>query len=266
MTTDAWAGIAAAVLLVLAVLVQFVTLPAIGHRLRWALVQSARLGAAVALGIGIGWQVLAGGGWSPAYPGQVALALALAALLVHLILQGRARQLLGGPILDLVTAGLAVCGALLSPGSLPAGLGLAATRYAQWVLFLIGTGAVLSSGSAALTLAVRSWPVWQHWTGHWPERSELHAFLHQTAALATVAWGAGLAAGVWWSWHTLGSLTSGDPSETWIAAAALLTAASQWTARLGRRSGRWVALLAIAAAALAVTGLLAAADLTQLWA
>ena len=81
------------------------------------------------------------------------------------------------------------------------------------------------------------------------------------AGLAAVALAAGLAVGTWWAWQATGSPGTGDPRVAWLAAAWLVALMAVWTCRLGERSGRWAAGLSVVAAVLAITGLLAVADL-----
>jgi hypothetical protein len=78
-----------------------------------------------------------------------------------------------------------------------------------------------------------------------------------------VVLGSGLTVGAWWTWKTAGTQISDDPRSGWMAITWLVTAMSVLAWRLRQRptrSGQWAAVLAILAAATAIFGLVAVAN------
>jgi hypothetical protein len=120
---------------------------------------------------------------------------------------------------------------------------------------------MLLAGSVALDLAVEAiWPAAQGWTG----RAGVHRLLAEATLGASVALGGGLAISVWWSWYTIGSLSGGDPRQTWMGATWLVLSMSLLGWQSERRGVRTAAVLACLAAAMALFGLLAVPDLQRL--
>lgn len=210
------------------------------------------------------------GAWSAMSVRQVALDVAVAALAVYWALLACVRLGAARPAVDLPAIGLIVVALVVPPAGAP-GSTPALPLLIHWGLILIGVGALAVAAGTALLLALRSvlvrhGPGAASRQGHWPQRAVLHLYLYHAAALGTVALGAGLAIGLWWTWRTAGTLANGDPRQVWTVAAALLAAAGLWAARLGRQSGRWTALLAVASGGVALIGLLAGLDLYRLMA
>jgi hypothetical protein len=269
MATEMWA-VAAAVLLAVAAGGSAATL--VGRRRRWLLLSVAARGSGLlALATALYLAAAGRGGWSPLDLQQVALSLALATVLAHLLLSWAVGSASGSSIAGSSTAGSSTAGNPIADG-LAAALAVAAwlairpggetltclqravAYRAEWALFVSGGGGTLVAGSAALALAL-PWP----WV-----RAGASGLLRAGSALAVLALGAGIVAGVWWTWQATGSLGAGDIRESWIAVVWLLAAMSTvaWELEWGAR--RWAAGLALAAAGAALLGLLALPDLQRL--
>lgn len=261
MKPEIWAALAA-LLLAAASVARGLALFKVGGR--WALIAvGTRAVAALALVVALILAVATHGRWSPFALQQVALALALATLVVYLGLVWRFRIDAAAPIVDLVALLLILTGVLAGQ---PAGAQLACIQDAlsfriQWVLFLLGAGALAVAGSAGMMLALRAGLIRRAAHLRWPRWVDLHALLKQAIALALVALGGGLTVNVWSAWRTAGTLTGGDPRVGWIAIAWLIAIMSLLARRTGKRWGRWTASLAAAAAAVAILSLLAVTDL-----
>jgi len=260
MTPEIW-GIVAALSLAIASVARGLYLFKV--RGRWGLLTfCARAGAAMALTVAVILAAVTHGQWSPFDLEQVALGLALAALVVYLALAWRFRMDAAAPAVDLLTLVLILTGVLaIRPGGpflMCAQQGF--PFLVQWVLFLVGAGGAMVAGSAGATLilAGRGWPL------QWPRWADSYLLLRQATMLVVVFLGSGLTVSLWWAWQAEGTLTSGDPRETWIAITWLIAAMSLSAQHLQRRWGRWVAGLAVAAAAAAIVGLLAVIDLRRL--
>jgi hypothetical protein len=263
MTAEIWA-VAAALVLAMAAVARGLALFREG---KWwdRIATGARAAAALALAVALVLLAVAHGGWSPFDIGQTALCLALATLIVHLALQWRLKVDAAAPVVDLVALALALVGVLSAPsgGSLLTCSQRAAPFHVQWALFLLGAGGLIVAGSAGVMLALRT-ALTRHGRGlRWPLWIDLHAFLKQASALALVALGGGFTVSSWRAWQTVGSLTSGIPAEGWIVTASLIAAMSLLVRRVGKRWGRWAAGFAVLAAAVAILGVLAAADLSR---
>jgi hypothetical protein len=262
MPPETWVIAAAALLLVAAAIVEAAAVAArTGPRWLGLAVIAAAAGA---LAVAVVLMAVARPSWSPSDLRQSAITLAAAALLIYLLLAFRLDIGGAGLVVALVALGLILFGWLaVGPGGLDA-VPPAAAVQVQWFLFLVGGGGALVAGSAGLSLAVRACLIGRARGWAWPRRAGLHRSLFGSAALAAFALGAGLIVGVWWAWQATGLLVGGDPREVWMVAAWLVVTMSLWTGRLGERAGRWAAILAVVAAVLTTTGLLAAPDLIRI--
>jgi hypothetical protein len=261
MKPEIWAALAA-LLLVTASVAWGLVLFKVGGR--WDLIAiGTRAVAALALVVALILTVATLGRWSPFDLQQVALALALATLVVSLGLVWRFRIDVAAPIVDLVALLLILTGRLAGQF---AGAQLACVQDAlsfriQWVLFLLGSGALAVAGSAGLMLALRAGLIERAAHLRWPRWADLHALVKQATALALVALGGGLTVNIWSAWRTAGTLTGGDSRVGWIAIAWLIATMSLLPRRTGKRWGRWTASLVVVAAAVAIVSLLAVMDL-----
>lgn len=265
MPAEAWTLAVAALLLTAAAVVEVVALvagPAGAGRPRLAGLWLAAA-ATVALAVALALAVAARQVWSPFDLQQVAISLAAVTLIIYLALAAGLR--IGGAGLPV---GLAVLALILFAwlwarpgGSAPDAIHRGLAVQIQWACFIAGSGGTIVSGCAGLTLAVRSRLIGRGRELAWPHRTDLHRLLSIAAGLAAVALAAGLAVGTWWAWQATGSPGTGDPRVAWLVAAWLVVLMVVWSNRLGERWGRWAAGLSFLAAILAVTGLLAVADL-----
>jgi len=254
MATEMWA-VAAAALLAVAAGCSAATLAGKGRR--WLFLSVVARGSSIlALAAALYSAAAGGGGWSPLDLQQVALSLALATALAHLVLSWAGGSPAGSPISDVLAAALAVAAWLaIRPGgdSLTC-LQRALAYRAEWALFLLGAGGTLVAGSAALTPALpRLWA-----------RAGAWGLLTGGSFLAVVAIGAGIVSGVWWTWQATGTLEAGDIRESWMAVVWLLAAMSTAAWQLEKGARRWAAGLALAAAGAALLGLLALPDIQRL--
>ena len=225
----------------------------------------ARSLSAVSLVVALILAVAAGGKWSPFDLQQVTLALVLAMLIVHLALAWRLGLGDAGLAVDLLALVLLLAKILIiQPGAPLLDCAQRAVPFqVQWVLFLLGAGAILVAGCAALMLALRL-----ALSGQWPDldlasRSGFLDLLTQATFLALVALGSGLVVSAWWAWWAVGTLSSGDPREGWMAMAWLVAAMSLSAWQLEDRRGRWAAVWAVTASAIVLLGLLVVLDLQQ---
>lgn len=268
MAAEAWALAAAAMLLAAAAVVETAALlagPAGAGRWRLPGLGLAAA-AAAALAAALGLATAARQGWSPFDLQQTAISLAAATLAIHLALAVGLRAGGGGPAAVLAVLGLTLFAWLgVGPGGCaPDAIQRGAAIQVQWGCLIVGSGGAIVAGCAGLTLAARSRLIGRGRELGWPRRADLDHLSSAAAGLAAVWLTAGLAVGTWWAWRATGSPGTGDPRTAWLAAAWLAALAAVWSYRLGERSGRWTAALAVGAAALAVTGLLAVADLRLL--
>ena len=212
---------------------------------------------AIAANRGLGWQ--SPPAVQPLDAQQVLLGLALAMLLIRLGLAWRLQVNLASLVVSLLAlAGILVAGFSTKGSELPLACGQSAIPLQlQWVLFLIGAAGLAVAGSTALALALRAALAPRTPKLQWPRWIDLHALLKRASELALVALGAGLATGYWWLWGVQGASAHGQPGEDWIMVALLVTAMSYLTRRAGGRWGRWTAGLVMAAAVIAILGLLA---------
>ena len=277
MTLETWVALGAGVLLTAAGVAQGSVLLKVGPRpgRRDQLAAGARLGGAAILTVAVILAAIAHGEWSPSDPRQVALDLTLAALVIHLVLGWQLGVGSAGPVVDVVALILVVVGAIAvwPGGPLLTCAQRAVPFWAQWALFLLGSGGVIVAGSAGLMEMIQAWMARRGRHLRLPRQADTHTLLRQATSLALVALGSGLAVSVWWAWQTAGLLTDGDPRAGWIAATWLAAAMSElawWLDRRspvsdqGDRAGQWAAGLAIAAAVVAILGLLAVVDLRHL--
>jgi hypothetical protein len=210
----------------------------------------ARLGASVVLVVVLILSISVQGGWSPFDLRQVVLGLALATVCVHLGLLWRGGVDGAGPVVDLLVLILLLLEAFVIR---PVASVLACPEpmtavYVQWSLFLLGIGSAVVAGSASLLLVLRGLGVVRRLDLQLPTGADLYVFLRWATALALVAVGGGLAVSAWWAWRSVGSLTSGDPREVWMASVWLVIGMSLLSWELERRPGRWAAALALVAA------------------
>lgn len=275
MASEIWLALGAGVFLLVAGMAQGLDLFKSGpHRRRWGLVALvAELGAVVALAVALVMAALAHREWSPTDLRQVSLGLALATLAVHVgmviwlrLPEGRSRFGMAGLLVDLIALGLILFGTLtIRPGGPPL---LCAQRalpfYLQWILYWLGAGAVVASGSAGLALVLHQELERRRPDLGLPHRSHLCVLLAESTSLALVILGGGLVVGLWWAWRTVGGVTSGDPREGWMAVTWLAAAASFLAWRLEGQSWRWSAGLSMLAAVAVILGLLAVSDLVRL--
>ncbi len=261
MAAESWFSLGAGILLAVAAV--GCGLAWAGVRGRWGLVAAVARGAAgVALLVALALVALARGWWSPLDLRQVALGLAWATVVLHLALTWRLSAGDAGPFTDLIA--LALTGLALWPGgSVPTPAQRMVPFYVQWVLFLLGGGAVIVAGSAGLALALRAGLARRGLGLAGPSRAGLGVLLREAVSLALVTLGGGLVAGSWWAWRTVGRLASGDPREGWMAITWLIAALSLLSWRLEKHPGRWAAVLAMAAAAAALVGLLAIVEVRR---
>ena len=260
MTFETWAALGAGVLLAMAAIARVLALFRL--RARWdLLILGLRVGATTALAVALVLTVLSNGEWSPVAQRQVVLSLALATLIVHLALVWLCGIDGAGQIVDLVVLTLIIVGTMvIRPGRPPLTCAQCLPPYyVQWVLFLLGAGGVMVAGSSGLLLALRALLANRGWELQLAGRGSLYGFLQQATALALLILGAGLTMATWWAWQTLGRFASGDSREGWMAVTWLLAATSWLAWRLGKRAGRWAAVLAMMAAVVTIVGLLAAA-------
>ncbi len=269
---EIWATIGTGVLLAVAGVAQGLALFKIGPSPRgWGLVAAgARLGSALALTAALILAVVAHGEWSPSDLRQVTLGLALATLVIYLILAWRPGMGSASPVVDMVILALVLVDLIaVRPGGCPLTSAQRTVPFqVQWALFLLGSGGVVVAGSAGLMRVFQA-PL----TRRGGDLGDVHTVLRQSTSLALVALGSGIVVSIWWSWQTVGFLTSGDPRIGWIAITWLVAAMSELAWQLDRRlpvsdhkdhEGRWAAGLAIVAAAVAIFGLLALEDLLHL--
>jgi hypothetical protein len=216
----------------------------------WLLLSfAARVGSVLTLAMALYLAAASRGGWTPLDLRQVALSLALATAVAHVVLSWAAGSGAGSPVADVLAAAIAVVAA---PAILPGGESLTCLQRplpyrAEWVLFVLGAGAIQVAGAAALSSAL-------------PWRWALlgaRKLLQAGSFLALVAIGTGIVAGLWWTWQSTGTLQAGDIRESWMSVVWLLAAMSTTAWQLEKDAGRWAAALGIVAAGAALLGLLA---------
>ena len=224
----------------------------------------SRAAGLIALTVALALAVEAQGELSPFDLRQVALGLGLAASATGLILAWRHGVAGAGPVEDLVMMGLVLVAILTirAGGPSPDCVQQSLPFWLYWGLFILGAGGLLIAGCVSLDLALEAIrPREQRWAA----RAEAHRLLADAILGALVALGGGLAISIWWSWHTMGSLSSGDPRQTWMGATWVVGSMSLLAWQSERRGARTAAILAFLAAAMAVFGLLAIPDLQRLW-
>jgi len=265
MPSEAWALAVAALLLAAATVVEVAAVaadPAGAGRWRLSGLWLAAA-AAAALVVALALAVAARRAWSPFDLQQAAISLAAATLVIYLALAVGLKADGEGLPVSLVALALALFAWLgVRPGgAAPDAIHRGLAVQIQWACFVVGAGGTIVAGCAGLALAVRARLIGRGRELAWPRRADRHHLLNMAAGLAAVALAAGLAVGTWWAWQATGSPGTGDPRVAWLAAAWLVALMAVWTCRLGERSGRWAAGLSVVAAVLAITGLLAVADL-----
>jgi hypothetical protein len=221
-----------------------------------------RLAAAGLMAAALALWSMSQGGWTPLHAGHVALSLALTTLLVQLVLAWANRLIAGAPVIDFVTLLFALAGLFLSGNVAPplSCIQNAASLYLQWLLFVLGCGGVMVAGCTTLTVLLRRTLDGRSDPGL-PAVQTLHTVLRQALALAIVAIGGGLVAGMWWAWHALGALSGGIPGEPWLVGIWLVAGMSQLAWQLNRSSSRWALGLALVAGLMVPLGLLVSQDL-----
>jgi hypothetical protein len=194
---------------------------------------------------------------------QIAQAVALAALLLHLGLWAWHRFDGGGPGVDLAVVTLVAVGLGAGWSSGP-GLGCAQRilpAQIENVLFLGGAGAAIVMGATSLMLPFRSLAVRRKWDHQFPTRTELCGFMKGATAVALLVLAIGLVLGAWWAWRVLGRLVGDDLRWGWMAAAWLLALVGWLAWRLARRGAPVAVVLSLLAALVANVGVLAAEPL-----
>jgi len=227
---------------------------------------SARTAGAVALAVSLGLSVIAEGAWSPFDTRQMVLGMVLAMLAIHLILSWRFRAGNGGPVVDLLALVFVLLATFVVQPAAPPETCVhrAGAFQAQWLLYLLGGGAVLVAGAASLTLALRKGSGQHAREFRTPNQAALYNLLMEAIVWGLAALGGGLTVGAWWAWRALGGITTGDPREVWMAITWLVAAMSLLAWQLESRKGRWAAGLAVAATACMLFGLLFVIELRQL--
>lgn len=255
MATEMWAVAVAAILLAAAAGFGAAALARKGRP--WLpLSAAARGGSIVALAVALYLAAAGRGGWSPLDLWQVTVSLSLATVAAHLALSWALGAGAGAPIADAVAAVLAVVAWLaIRPGGEALGCLQRTLAYrVEWILFLAGSGGTLVASSAGLA-AVLPW----QWA-----RVGARRLLAGGGFLAVLAVGAGVVAGLWWTWQATGTLQPADSREGWMAVVWLLAAMSTTAWQLEKGAHRWAAGLALVAGASAILGLLALPDLQRL--
>lgn len=211
---------------------------------------AVRATSIVALTVALVARVVTLGHWSPYDQGLGLLGLALVMLLVHSLLAWLLKVEIPTPLVELTGLGLLLLGA----ARLPAGVPLLACPQTvvpfqiQWVLFLLGGGSLLAAGCTGLTVVLGRAADGFGWNLRLAASEDMVVLLVRAARLALVTLGSGLIVGLWWSWQTLGTQTSGDPRADWMAVTWLLTAMSLLAGQLERHMRRWVVGLVVLAA------------------
>jgi hypothetical protein len=234
---------------------------------KWGLLANIpRLGAIFVLVLALAWSSAAHSRSLPTFivihpldAQQIALALALTTLGIYLLLVWWLKTDAAALIVNLVTLALVVAGILASEtGALAMACEQRAVSFqGQWILFLAGDGGLVVAGSAGFALALRASLARRVSAVKWPYWFDLHVLLRGASAVALFALTAGLAVSLWWSWQTVGVLTSSDSRTGWAAATWLIAAIGMLARRKGGRWGRWTAALAMLGAVVAILGLLA---------
>lgn len=255
MAPEIWAAAAAAAA---AVAAASSGLALAGRSGPWRLVaMGARLGSIAALAAALLLTARICGRWSPFDLRQVALGLALATAAIHLVLAWIPGMAGGSPAVDATVAALLLFAVLIiRPGASWLTCQQQTVPYAaQWLLFILGAGATLIAGGAALTLATSRWG--------WAVTGQRRLLVRGTL-LAVLALGGGIVIGLWWARQSTGTLAAAEPRESWMGVVWLLAVMSLMAWQLDRQAERWAAGLALFAATAALFGLLALPDL-QNW-
>jgi hypothetical protein len=264
MTLETWVILGASALMAIAIVAQGLGWSRAPGRWDW-LTLIARLGAVAALAAGLALATIRQGAWTPFNLRLLTPSLAIGALIIHLALTWRYDTDGAGPAIDLTTLALSLLAAGVWAGeSLPTCPQRALPFPVQWGLTVVGAGGAVVAGSAGLMLLLRGFWARIGWDLPLPPREDVHAFLRQATMVTLVALGSGLTVGAWWTWTTEGTPTSDDPRSGWTAITWLVTAISVLAWRLRQRPtrlGQWAAVLAILAAATAIFGLVAVADI-----
>ena len=277
MGPETWASLGAGGLLIAASVAQGLALFKVrpGPRLWDLLAIGARLGGTVALAISLALATVAHGEWSPSDLRQVTLGLAVATLVAHLMLAWRLGTGNAGLVVDVtVIAFILIDATAIQAGGPRLSCAQRAVPYqVQWVLFLLGSGGAVAAGSAGLMRGLYAWLADRHSGLRLPPAVDVEALLKQATTLVLLFLGSGIVVSAWWAWQTVGSLADDDPRVAWVAIAWLLTVMSKLVWRRDKHplgggergnAGRWAAGLAGLAAAAAIFGLLAVADLRRL--
>jgi len=263
MTIEIWLALGAAAMLAAASIVRVWALRT-GSERQNLVAWGARLAAAAILFASLILASAPRGGWSAFDLQQVALGLALAVTVIHLALNWRPADRGGNPLADVMVLLILLITALaIQPGVPPADcIHHTSMIQAQWIIHLLGSSAIITAGCAGLMLALAAALAGRGWV--LPPRVNLHAQIKEPTAAGLILLGAGIVLNAGWSWRAMGSLTSGDPRETWMIVIWLLAAMSLQAWQLGGKAARWAAGLAIAATAAVLFALLALPDLSRL--
>lgn len=262
------AEISAAVAALFSCLAAIIQVPALSRPLGQQRMVALLLrgGSVLALAVALGLTMVGQGEVSPRDLRQVAFGLALATAAVHLALSLTLRQAGGGWLVDVLPAGLILLALIfVRPGAEPLRCDQRTLAFGvAWALYLFGSGAAVVAGGAGGmvllddALGRKDAPASPPPAGRW-------RFLVTALFLGTVILGGGLLVGACWAWRTTGTLGSGDPRQSWLAAAWLALAMSFVAGESGPDGARWMAFLTFLAALVTIVGLLAVPDLVLLW-
>jgi hypothetical protein len=197
---------------------------------------------------------------------QVTQAVALAALLLHLVLWGWFRFDGTGPVADILYLGIVAAGL---GTTWPAGAALSCGQctvpaQTQDILFLGGAGAATLMGASGLRFTIRSLEARRRRDHSLSVQPGQASFMRGATAVTVALLASGLLVGIWWTWRSQGRLVGDDLRWGWMAAAWLLALAGWLGWRLSHRSGLVATCLALLAALAADVGVLAAEAL-QYW-
>jgi hypothetical protein len=217
-----------------------------------------RLGATLLLVVALGLLVATIGEWTPLYWKQLVVSLSIAILAIYQVMAWLLRLEGAAPLADLLALALIVASLLVTGPvtSAPDCSHDSAPFIIVQGLLLAGTASVAIMGCSSVLLGlVAAWGQ-DNQRPQWPGRDGLTHFLVQTNMLALLSLGFGLVLGIFWSWQTTGSLSSGDTGMAWMASIWLLAAMTNLARALQRHWLAWLVILAVVSASAAIGGLL----------